>query len=273
MSMRFRNSLPYAVLAWAALLFIADDLYSRPPETVESPEQRPQLEAAPLQSETGRADFKIVFRGVRSFEESVLQEAIKEQIKGIQDYGLNPARANDTAFFLALFYLKQGYSQVQVTEQISGSRLVLNVREGPLTKLGETTFTGNTAFDSETLRSYLIGATRERASRFKAEEDLPFVETDIKTGASRIKSLYLSEGYLDLEIAKPEFDYSTGYKEASVTLHITQGTKYTIGKPAIRGHLNIFEDKKGDRIEKLTSQYVGKPFTSQKIVNLRRSIV
>ncbi len=270
---RLRHRPLFPVLVCAALLFFAGDSFSRQSPLVDASEPQPELENLPPQSDGGRTNFNIVFHGARSFDENAMRDAIEEQIKSIQEFGLNPARANDTAFFLALFYLKHGYSQVQVTEQITGRQLILNVREGPLTTLGKTTFIGNTAFDSETLRSYLIGATRERVSRFKAEEELPFVETDIKTGASRIKSLYLSEGYLDVEVVKPEIDYSPGYTKASVALQITEGTKYTIGKPVIYGHIKIFKDKDTDRIEKLTSQYVGKPFTPQKIVNLRRSLV
>ncbi len=270
---RFRHNPACPALVFAVLLLLGDRSLSRRLEAIDPRNDRPDSEIKTSQAEGPEKGVNILFRGIRSFDESTLMDAIKDQVTGIQEFGLNPARANDTAFFLALFYLKHGFSQVQVTEQIDGGRLILNVQEGPLTTLGETTFVGNTAFDSVTLLDYLIGATRERVSRFKAEEDLPFVEADIKIGTSRIKSLYLSEGYLDVEVAKPEISYSSGYKKASVTLRITEGTKYTIGKPMIHGHLDIFKDKKGDRIEKLTSQYVGKPFTPQKIVNLRRSLV
>jgi len=61
-----------------------------------------------------------------------LRSVLKEEIATIHDFGLTAARADDAAFFLELFYRKHGYAKVDVHYSIEGgSRLVLNVTEGP----------------------------------------------------------------------------------------------------------------------------------------------
>src|SRR3954463_8159277 len=46
----------------------------------------------------------IDFRGEKSFGDEDLRRALKEQIPTVDQYGLSPARADDVAFFLELFY-------------------------------------------------------------------------------------------------------------------------------------------------------------------------
>src|SRR5438270_9438274 len=52
--------------------------------------------------------------GATSFKEKELLTQLKEQITSIQELGLTPARADDAAFFLELFYRKNGFADVDV---------------------------------------------------------------------------------------------------------------------------------------------------------------
>src|SRR5450432_60481 len=83
------------------------------------------------------AKTKIEFSGVTHFREGELREALSEQIQAIDQSGLNSASADDTAFFLGVFYRKNGYSQVDVKWKIAASdHLSLSVAEGPLAVMG-----------------------------------------------------------------------------------------------------------------------------------------
>ncbi len=75
-----------------------------------------------------------------------------------------PATADDVAFFLELFYRKNGYSFVSTSYTIvDGKHLVLKVDEGPLVLLGDIRFTGNDHYrDVTNFQQYIIGQTRER---------------------------------------------------------------------------------------------------------------
>jgi hypothetical protein len=62
----------------------------------------------------------IDFRGEQSFKEKDLRTALKDQISTIEQYGLSPARGDDVAFFLQLFYRKHGYAKAEVHYTIKG---------------------------------------------------------------------------------------------------------------------------------------------------------
>jgi hypothetical protein len=54
--------------------------------------------------------------------------------------------ADDTAYYLGVFYRPHGYPSVDVKYKIDGNILVLNITEGPYYKLGEFYFEGNKTF-------------------------------------------------------------------------------------------------------------------------------
>jgi outer membrane protein assembly factor BamA len=85
----------------------------------------------------------IDFRGQTAFNEKDLRTALKEQIATLDQYGLSPARADDVAFFLELYYRKHGYPRVNVHYSITGDRLRLDINEGPQYTLGQVEFVGN----------------------------------------------------------------------------------------------------------------------------------
>jgi outer membrane protein assembly factor BamA len=142
-----------------------------------------------------RGKLRIEFVGATAFKDWKLREAIARQIQAIEEFGLDDANVYDAEFFVESFYRRQGYSQVDVTSQIVGPwALRLTVNEGPLTRVGTVTVTGNHAYDVATLTNYLLGPTRERYPRIRRDTRLPFVETEIFAGADLIRRLYAAEG-------------------------------------------------------------------------------
>lgn len=215
---------------------------------------------------------RVVFRGATAFPEAELREVVAEQLGGIASSGLTPAAADDTAFFLAIFYRKQGYSQVEITEEISsGGGLILNVEEGPLTSAGDTVFNGNNFVDDETLKGYLLGATYERLS--EGGDDIPFIEGDILTGVERIRGYYLSEGFLDSEISEPKIEISKSGERADITVGIKEGTRYLVGPTAIGGDLVFRSKASKSELKGILQKYEGLPYTSTQVQNLRRAVV
>ncbi len=207
-----------------------------PPEldSTAVPDTLPELPAQNQTDDDSR--LKINFVNASSFTEDELTDALARQIKTINEYGLDAAAAYDAAFYLEAFYRKHGYPDVLVDGRVSGPwELTLQVAEGPSTRLVETDFFGNTAFTDEQLREYLIAPTRERFSRLKEAIDLPFVQADIDAGAGLIRRLYLAEGYLDVEVAEPQINFSADKRQAAVVISISEGTRYTFGEVSFTG--------------------------------------
>ena len=97
----------------------------------------------------------VSFAGAQSFPAEELRRTLAEQLNDIAVSGLTPARADDAAWFLGSFYRKQGFPNAEVTFDIRGSQLVLNVKEGMRTVVHSLTFAGNRSFPDKTLYEYV----------------------------------------------------------------------------------------------------------------------
>src|SRR5438105_5390284 len=120
------------------------DLHGQSAVDVKRPEERAHERKVIERRETQKArSTDLEIRGTTTFKEEELRSVLKEQIATIHDFGLTAARADDAAFFLELFYRKHGYAKVDVHYSIDGSRLVLDVTEGPQAILGTINFVVN----------------------------------------------------------------------------------------------------------------------------------
>src|SRR5882724_7808534 len=175
---------------------------------VVRPEERQKTQQAIVKKEEKRAQQTSVieFRGQQAFKEKELRSQLKEEITTVEDYGLSPARADDLAFFLEVFYRKHGYAKVNVHYVIeSGGRLRLDITEGPRFMLHTIVFHGNARESTDKLFDYMVGPTRERYSSL--EKTLPFVAADMEEGAHLVQRFYVAEGFLDALVDQPHYDF------------------------------------------------------------------
>src|SRR6476646_5855688 len=150
---------------------------------VARPEERQKERRAVEKAQEKRAKQAsiIEFRGEQAFAEKELRVALKEEITTIEDFGLNPARADDLAFFLEVFYRKHGYAKVNVHYVIESSgRVRLDITAGPRVMLRQAVSHGNAHEPADKLCEYMVGPTRGRYSR--RETRLPFVAADMEEG-------------------------------------------------------------------------------------------
>src|SRR5213595_996805 len=109
---------------------LAFELAAQSAVDVARPEERQKARQAVVKEQEKRAEHAsiIEFRGQQAFTEKELRSALKEEITTIEDFGLSPARADDLAFFLKVFYRKYGFTMVNVRYFIdSGNRVRLAV--------------------------------------------------------------------------------------------------------------------------------------------------
>src|SRR2546422_5622072 len=127
---------------------------------VTPPEERQRTQQAIVKQQEKRAQQASVieFRGQQAFKEKELRSQLKEEITTIEDFGLSPARADDLAFFLEVFYRKHGYTKVNVHYVIeTGGRLRLDITEGPRFMLHTIVFHGNARESTDKLFDYMVG--------------------------------------------------------------------------------------------------------------------
>src|SRR6187551_1839901 len=96
-----------------AIIFAAH-LAAQSAVDVARPEDQQKARRAVVKEQEKRAKRTsiIEFRGEQAFKEQELRVALKEEITTIEDFGLSPARADDLAFFLEVFYRTHGYAKV-----------------------------------------------------------------------------------------------------------------------------------------------------------------
>ena len=209
----------------------------------------------------------IEFRGQRAFSEKQLRSQLKEQISDLDKYGLGAAQADDLAFFLELFYRKQGYSKVSVHYVIQpGGRLRLDIAEGPLMALGDVKFVGNIKEPSSKLYEYVVGPTRERYSRLQRK--IPFVASDIREGADLVRRFYVAEGFLEATVDAPVTVVHEDRNMVDVTLTVHENRQYFFGDVSFAGQ-TIYDAStlRGQVIDLLK-----RPYTEARVDDIRRRL-
>jgi len=236
---------------------------------VVRPEERQKTQQAIVKKEEKRAQQTSVieFRGQQAFKEKELRSQLKEEITTVEDYGLNPARADDLAFFLEVFYRKHGYAKVNVHYVIeSQNRVRLDITEGPLMTLGKVIFDGNIKEPTDKLFEYVVGPTRERYS--KLQKNLPFVAADMEEGANLVHRLYVAEGFLDSVVDRPRYIFRDQSNQVDVTIPIHEGRQYFFGITSFSGR-TIYDS---ETLRGQMSDLLQQPYTDARVADIPRRI-
>src|SRR5437879_6276439 len=236
------------------------------PEKAEE-KQKEEQAVAKEQEKHAQATTTVEFSGEQVFKEKDLRSAVKEQLATVDRYGLTPARADDLAFFVEVFYRKHGYTKASVHYKIeSGDRLRLEINEGPLMDLGTITFEGNSGEPTDKLFNFVVGPTRERYS--KLQRHLPFVASDIQEGAELVHRLYVAEGYLDAVVDQPRYTFHDEANRVDVTIPIHEGRQYFFGDVSFHGETIYGADALRGQIDDLLKQ----PFTDARVADIPRRL-
>src|SRR6266513_5113337 len=236
---------------------------------VARPEDRQKAQQAIVKQQEKRAKQAgiIKFRGAQAFKEKELRTALKEEITTIDDYGLSPARADDVAFFLEVFYRKHGYAKVNVHYAIeSQNRLRLDITEGPLMTLGTIIFEGNVQEPTDKLFEYAVGPTCERYS--KLQKNLPFVTADMEEGANLVHRLYVAEGFLDSAVDPPRYVFHDQTNQVDVIIPIHEGRQYFFGITSFSGQTIYDSETLRGQISDLLQQ----PYTDARVADIPRRL-
>jgi outer membrane protein insertion porin family len=270
-------SLAFVGVHWRSLTFalatIAASAHAQAPPpggTAPKPAEQAattvQMQATPPPETASRVHFT----GNRSFSEKDLRDAVADPLQQIRNEGLSLPLADDTAYYVGVFYRRHGYPVVDVKYKIvnNGRDLDLNITEGPYYNLGNIYFKGNTTFASEVLNDYMVGTTRARVSQF--QKNLPYVEADLVTGTSLVQGYYISQGFPKVQIVKLEThpDEARGAVDATVT--IIEGPRYYFGPITFKNDPAIPMAEFQPKISALSDRPA--PYSEAELNNLQRDL-
>jgi len=259
----------YGVLFSLGSVALAFEVAAQTAVDVARPEDRQKARQAVVKEQEKRAKRAsiIEFRGEQAFDEKALRLALKEEITTIEDFGLSPARADDLAFFLEVFYRKHGYTKVNVHYVIeTGGRLRLDITEGPRFMLHTIVFHGNARESTDKLFDYMVGPTRERYSSL--ERTLPFVAADMEEGAHLVQRFYVAEGFLDAVVDPPHYDFQKQSNEVDVVVPVHEGQQYFFGSVTFSGQ-TVYgaEALRGQLVDLLQ-----RPYTDARVEDIPRRL-
>jgi outer membrane protein assembly complex protein YaeT len=258
----------YGILFLLGTVTLAFQVAAQSVDVVRPEErQKARRAVAKEQEKRARQTSMIEFRGQQAFKENELQTALKEEITTIEDFGLTPARADDLAFFLEVFYRKHGYAKVDVHYVIeSGDRLRLDINEGPRFMLGTMTFDGNAREPADKLFEYMVGPTRERYSRL--EKRLPFVAADLEEGTHLVQRFYVADGFLNAVVDSPRDKFQPESSDVAVAVPIHEGRQYFFGNITFGGQTVYGAEALRGQI----SDLLQRPYTDVRVDDIPRRL-
>ena len=261
--------MPRGVLFCLGTVALAFEVVAQSAVDVTRPEQRQKERHAVEKAQEKRAKQTsiIEFRGEQAFKEKELRTALKEEITTIENFGLSPARADDLAFFLEVFYRKHGYAKVNVHYVIeSAGRLRLDITEGPRLLVRTVVFDGNAREPADKLFEYMVGPTRERYSRL--ERRLPFVAADMEEGVRLVQRFYIAEGFLDVVVDPPRYKFQEEGNEVDVVIPIHEGRQYFFGSISFSGRTIYGAEALRGQIVDL----IQRPYTDARVEDIPRRL-
>ncbi len=213
---------------------------------------------------------QIRFVGNTSFSESELRQALADPLLQIRDQGLSLPLADDTAYYLGVFYRRHGYPAVDVQYHIlpNGRSLELDVREGRYYKLGNIIFEGNHTFEPKELDDFMIGTTRARFSQFQKE--LPFVEADLVTGTGLVQGYYVSQGFPKVDIVKLATRPDEARDAVDAIVTIKEGPRYFFGPVDFTNDPGIPLSSFNEKLVPLRTG--ARPYSEGELANLQRDL-
>ncbi len=214
--------------------------------------------------------FEIRFTGNQALLANTLRQAAAQELEDFGRLGCRRADADDAAFQMETAFRKEGYAFVNVDfrYEYEQERLVVifEVSEGPRVLINSIEFEGNTAFSKGELRPFFI----IKKPGLLDLGNMAFVEEDVRAGISAIQELYIRNGFLDVEVAAPVFDFSPDQSRIIVLVPIREKTRFVISE--IHFSADVEADL-GQDLKELQDSLVNTPYFPRRKLVLQSKIV
>ncbi|HCO94268.1 MAG TPA: hypothetical protein DIU00_10000, partial [Phycisphaerales bacterium] len=129
---------------------------------------------------------------------------------------------------LRTLYFNRGFLNHRIVAQ-GQSHITFIIEEGPLYKIRNITFTGNTIFETEALRAELT-----------LESGQIYYQQKAQAHTKRILKLYREDGYVDAEVWQ-QHRWIPETNLVDVEFKITEGRQFRIGKVEITGNEQVHD--------------------------------
>ncbi|QAU34621.1 outer membrane protein assembly factor BamA [Janthinobacterium sp. 17J80-10] len=196
------------------------------------------------------------FSGIKEFDKEQLTKALKE-------IGLAESRIFDRAMVdraeqeLKRQYLSRGLYGAKVTTTVTPIErnrvnITFAVDEGDAARIKQITFVGNKVYSDKELHG-LLNLTTPGWFTWYTKSD-QYTKQKLTGDIESIKSHYLNNGYLEMQIESTQVSISPDKKDIYITVNINEGEKFKVADVKLEGELlgreaelkSLVELKKGD---------------------------
>jgi outer membrane protein insertion porin family len=191
---------------------------------------------------------KVEFKG----NDEINDDDLKEQIKTREFQILDIATLKADVLALQKHYEEKGFFIAQATYQTkdlaNGTvNVTFNIKEWDKVMVKKITFLGNKAIDDQELKGFM--QTQEETLFSALSGSGNFKEVNFQTDIERLKYLYKTRGYLQVNISNPIVTVSEDKKWIFVTVQVTEGPQFTVNNVYYNGELLFTEDEMNEKVK------------------------
>ncbi|MGE3609912.1 MAG: outer membrane protein assembly factor BamA [Bacteriovoracaceae bacterium] len=190
---------------------------------------------------------KISFSG----NDEINDDDLKGQVKTKEFNILDISTIKNDLLLLQKHYEEKGYFLATATYQLKDNQngsveVVFKIKEWDKVRVKRITFLGNKAIEDEELKNFM--QTREESYFSFLSGSGNFKEMNFQTDVERLKYLYKTRGYLQVNIQNPEVTASEDKKWIFITVRLTEGPQFSVNNVSFNGELLFTE---AEMMEKL----------------------
>jgi outer membrane protein insertion porin family len=185
------------------------------------------------------AIYSVDFTGTKEFEKDVLVKALKEIGVG-ETKIFDKASVDRAEQELKRQYLSHGLYGVKITTTVTPIErnrvtVMFNVDEGEIARIKGINIVGNKAFGDKELRQQMALSTSGWFTWYSKADQ--YSKTKLSGDIEALKSFYLNQGYLEVNIESTQVSITPDKKDIYLTINITEGEKYTVSSVKLDGEM------------------------------------
>ena len=182
---------------------------------------------------------RIEFTGMQEFD----QENIRKSLKAVgvaEDRFYDKALIDKSEQELKRAYVGKGLYAAEIVATVTPVErnqvaVYFNIDEGPVAKIQEINFIGNSVFSESTLKSEMQLKTGGWLSWYS--KDNLYSKQKLTADLENIRSYYLNRGYLEFVIESTQVSITPDKKGIYLTISIREGNKFTVKNVRLAGDL------------------------------------
>jgi outer membrane protein insertion porin family len=185
------------------------------------------------------AIYSVDFTGTKEFEKDTLVKALKEIGVG-ETKIFDKASVDRAEQELKRQYLSHGLYGVKITTTVTPIErnrvtVMFNVDEGEIARIKGINIVGNKAFSDKDLREQMALSTSGWFTWYSKADQ--YSKTKLSGDIEALKSFYLNQGYLEVNIESTQVSITPDKKDIYLTINITEGEKYTVSGVKLEGEM------------------------------------